>query len=176
MKFLFLLAVLLSAGPTSADAPTKGPIIERFGPTFPLQESDMPLATDLRLQAVFDVAADHAKSGEPNPKLISVARFLNMHGRSGVALDQMALVVVLHGEALANALTAPAHARRFGTPNPNEALLQELKAVGVRFVACGQSLGFRQISRDELVPSVEVGLSAMTVLTTHQMRGFALLP
>lgn len=176
MRLSILLSLLLSAGLSAAEEPATGPIIEHYGPTFPLHKTDIPVEAGTRLRAVFDVADDPSKNGDPNPKLISVARFLNMHGRSGVARDQMELVVVLHGRALANALTQPAHARRFGGLNHNERLLGELKQAGVRFIACGQSLGFRDVAREDLNPAVEVGLSAMTVLTTHQMRGFALLP
>ena len=81
MRLTSLLPLLLSAGLAAAKEPATGPIIEHYGPTFPLHETDIPLETGTTLRAVFDVADDSSKNGGPNPKLISVARFLNMHGR-----------------------------------------------------------------------------------------------
>lgn len=172
MRLFCLLVVLLASGLVSAQEPTLGPIIREFGPTFALRESDIPLQENASYRAVFDVAVDLANAGEENPKLVSVARFLNMHGRSGVSPEHMQLVVVLHGEALKNALTHSGYQERYSVPNPNVKLLQDLHAAGVRLIACGQSLGFRKVPREALLEPVEVGLSAMTVLTTLQMRGF----
>ena len=153
-----------------------GPIITSYGPTFAIEDRDVALEDAYIYRAVFDASR---YSGEPeglNATLVSAARFLNMHGRNGVAPEDMQVAIVLHGEALKAALTDEAYHSRYGTSNPNLGLIQALHDAGVELFVCGQSMGFRGIARDELSPHALVALSAMTMLTILQSRDYALLP
>jgi len=170
----FILA--MSSPLVFADEPSMGPIIEDYGPTYPINYRDVPLAEGFTYRVVFDAGAYPGEVDAINPELVSVARFLNMHGRNGVPIENMDIAVVLHGAALKGALANSAYMSRFETENPNLDLLQKLDVAGVKFYACGQSMHFRDYNKEELISPVKVGLSAMTMLTVLQSEGYALLP
>lgn len=160
------IAVMLLA-PALAGEPSLGPVIEGYGPTYPINDRDVPLRDDFVYRAVFDVAEDPTP-GSVNRNLVSVARYLNMHARNGVPVENMDLAVVIHGPAVKNLLV--------DDDNPNLELISLLQDAGVEFYACGQSLAFGGFARNKLTGGVQVGLSAMTMLTILQSDGYALLP
>jgi len=101
-----LLVFLLCTIPLAQGAePSMGPVIKDFGPTYPIDDRDVPLREDFVYRAVFDIAAQNAKPGSVNQKLASIARYLNMHARNGIALENMELAVVIHGKAMRSALS-----------------------------------------------------------------------
>ena len=176
VKIALFLFLATSATLVLADEPSMGPVIEDYGPTYPIDDRDVPLAKDYTFRAVFDAGAYPGETDALNSELVSVARFLNMHGRNGVPQENMDIAVVLHGNALKGALSDAAYESRYDTNNPNLDLLQKLDAAGVKFYACGQSMNFRGYEKHELLSPVKVGLSAMTMLTVLQSDGYALLP
>ncbi len=105
-----------------------------------------------------------------------VARFMNMHGKNGVPLEDLDVAVVMHGRALFAAFNDEAYEELHGVNNPSRDLLQSLADAGVKFYACGQSLGFRGLDKSVLAEPVKVGLSAMTMLVTLQADGYTFLP
>jgi intracellular sulfur oxidation DsrE/DsrF family protein len=64
---------------------------------------------------------------------------------------------------------------KFKKDNPNLKVLQELKEAGVSLFICSQSLMARKIDRNRLVPEVVPAVSMLTVLTTYQLKGYAML-
>jgi intracellular sulfur oxidation DsrE/DsrF family protein len=159
-----------------AEEPEMGPVITEYGPTFVVDGMDVAIRENVEYRVVFDAADYPGEVTDLNSELVSVARFLNMHARSGVNSTNMEVAVVLHGQTLKSALTDDAYHSRFGVDNPNLDLLMQLHKAGVSFYACGQSMGFREFGKDELVEPVKVALSAMTMLATLQADGYALLP
>ena len=170
----FLLLILGSSHSVYADEPSLGPVIEGYGPTYPIDNRDVALRDGFNYKAVFDAAANTDEKSL-NSGLVSVARYLNMHARNGVVLEQMNVAIVAHGPALKTLLTDAAYKERFGMVNPNSELVHKLAAAGVSIYVCGQSMAFGGIEKSELVDSAEVALSAMTMLTVLQTDGFALL-
>ena len=166
--------VLLATSLAYADEPSLGPAVERFGPTYPINDRDVALPDEFVYKAVFDAAVDRDEK-RLNTGLVSVARYLNMHARNGVPVENMKIAVVAHGPALKTLLTDSAYETRYGVANPNTELLEKLKAADVDFYACGQSMAFGGVDKDELVDAAKVALSAMTMLTVLQSDGFALL-
>ena len=63
-----------------------------------------------------------------------------------------------------------------GTSNTNTALIKALTDKGVRVILCGQSAAFHGIKNDDLLPSVEMALSAMTAHALLQQEGYTLNP
>ena len=173
-----LICVLLAAPWSLAHAePVYGPVIEGYGPVYKMADRDVTLPTNMVFNVVFDATASAPGSpDEPNVELVSVARFINMHGLNGFSMDNMNLAVVLHGPALAAVLTDSAYREQFGMANPNLELLEKLHDTGVRFFACGQSMSFRGYVKRDLDASIKVALSAMTMLASLQADGYALLP
>jgi len=167
LRFAFLAIILMIAVPAPADEPSMGPVIKGYGPTYPIDDRDVPLREGLVYKAVFDISQDPT-AGTVNRNLVSVARFLNMHARNGVPVENMNLAVVVHGPAVRNLLDKD--------DNPNLELIALLQESGVDFYVCGQSMMFGGISKDELTRGVKIALSAMTMLTILQSENYALLP
>jgi intracellular sulfur oxidation DsrE/DsrF family protein len=165
-------AVSVSA---AADEPSLGPVIEGYGPTYPITYRDVPLHDNAEYKAVFDIAAYSDDRTSLNHRLVSVARFLNMHARNDVPVENMHLAIVVHGAAVSNLLSHEAYLTRFGTDNPNLELLSKLHEAGVEIYVCGQSLAFGGVEASELQSSAKVALSAMTMLTSLQNDGYAFL-
>jgi intracellular sulfur oxidation DsrE/DsrF family protein len=176
IRLLLVIVVLACSTLSVADEPSFGPIIEGYGPTYPIGDRDVPLPDNFTYKAVFDLAKFPGETSALNPYLVSVARFLNMHARNGVPAESMELAVVVHGAAVKNLLSDPAYESRYGVKNPNLELLTRLHGAGVRIFVCGQSMTFVGIGRRELAEPAKVALSAMTMLTVLQSDGYALLP
>ena len=170
------LILLLTFTPLAAEEPQKGPVIAAYGATVLVQDLDVPLTDGFEYRAVFDLADYRGENTSLNAELISIARYLNMHARSGVPVENMTIAAVFHGAALKNALSHQAYASSHGSENPNLDLLMKLHQAGVAFYACGQSMGFSGISKGELASPVKVALSAMTMMTVLQSDGYALIP
>jgi len=178
MGIRFLLFFVLLAGSTLslADEPSFGPIIQGYGPTYPVADRDVPLPEGFAYKSVFDLASYPGAPLALNPYLVSTARFLNMHARNGVPAANMDLAIVVHGAAVKNLFSDEAYEARYGHKNPNLELLIKLHEAGVRIFVCGQSMAFGGIDKSELAEPANVALSAMTMLTVLQSEGYALLP
>ena len=87
----------------------------------------------------------------------------------------MHVVVVLHGGAGKYALDHDACAARCGGgnvhPDPDGGVAPGRR----RTLPCGQTAVHRGFPRDRIASTVRVALSAMTVLTTLQMQGYAVV-
>jgi intracellular sulfur oxidation DsrE/DsrF family protein len=169
--------VLCSAAGLAADVEPAGtgPLIEQFGPVYDVGRPDFATPTDLVYRAVFDVGPSPDAVDQVNPRIESLARFLNMHARAGVKPEQMKLALVVHGAAGKDMLSSAAYKSRFGVENPNAPLLAALRAQGVRVLLCGQTAAHKGFAREELAPGVELALSAMTALVALQADGYALI-
>lgn len=114
-------------------------------------------------------------SKEINYGLAEVARVINLHVASGVPVKKIFPVVVIHAGAL-NAITTNAYYQKhFKLDNPNLKVISDLKNLGTKFIACGQAMAFFSIKRDDLLPDVRVSLTAQTVLTSYQLKGYVWL-
>ena len=144
---------------------TMGPVIEDFGPVVDVNVT-MPIPDDVSLRHSFD-AARGATAGEANRTLESAARFLNMHARAGVTADRIELAVVVHGTAIHDVS---------GEATGNAGLVATLLAHGVRIIVCGQSAASRGVAAEDLLPGVELALSAMTAHALLQQQGYTVNP
>jgi len=109
VRTILFLLLAMSSTLLIADEPSMGPIIEDYGPTYPIEYRDVPLAEGFTFRVVFDAGAYPGEVDSLNSELVSVARYLNMHGRNGVPLENMDIAVVLHGNALKGALSDAAY-------------------------------------------------------------------
>ena len=171
-----LVALLLAAVPAAAQAPlgrtTTGPVIEGYGPVFDVPFVEVETDTNMEYRVVFDVAESTETPGDQNRYIASVARFLNMQARAGVPLERMNLAIVLHGPAAKDALRPEEFLERYGTDNQNHGLLKALAGAGVQIYMCGQSAMSRGLHDDDLIPEVQMGLSAMTVMAMLKKDGY----
>ena len=164
-----------SAAAQDLSAFTAGPVFEDFGPTTPVDTTiEIPAGTDFKI--AFDIAAG-AETGKLSRTLESAARFINMHVKAGVPLENIKIAVVVHGKASEDLLGAEEYAkRREDAENPNIALIAALVDKGMRVILCGQSAAAYGISNEMLAPGVEMALSAMTAHALLQQDGYTVNP
>ena len=180
MRIAVTIALMLAATPLAAQdmsAFKPGPVLTEFGAHAPVPGVGQ-LPADAEFAIAFDVSTPAAE-GSPNRGFDSAARFLNMHVAAGVPQDNIRLVVVVHGKAALELLSDAAHAAnplsRQGD-NPSGKLVAALLEQDVRFVLCGQSAAVYGIKSEDLIPGVEMSLSAMTAHALLQQRGFTVNP
>jgi intracellular sulfur oxidation DsrE/DsrF family protein len=135
-------------------------------PTFKSNES---------YKVVFDVYTSDDDLSKLNRGINTVARFINMHLDSGVKKENLDIALVLHGKAGKDILNNTKYQQKFNLKNPNEALINELNKFGVQVIVCGQTLGFNQYQRSDILANVKVSLSAMSALLSLQQSGYSLI-
>jgi intracellular sulfur oxidation DsrE/DsrF family protein len=172
---------LVAATPMQAQAPAPaparqpGPIVPSFGGVFDVPSPGLPAPADQDLKLRFDVNVG-PEPGELNAGFDTVARFLNMHARAGVPRERVKAALVIHGTAGKDTLKNDEYRKRFGKDNPNLALLDELKAAGVRVYLCGQTSMSRNLPRAVVTPAATIALSAMTAHLVLEKEGYVLNP
>ncbi|MEO9968495.1 MAG: DsrE family protein [Hyphomonadaceae bacterium] len=151
-----------------------GPLIEDYGPVATVEGRE-PIPEGTVFKVSFDIV-DRAESGAINPKLVSAARFLNMHTEAGVPPENMSLALVIHGSAVHDMTNADFYGQSNELENENAALIAELIKHGVEIYICGQSAAFNGIAKSDLLPDVRLSLSAMTSHALLQQDGYTLNP
>ncbi len=178
ISFLFLSLLLLTTTSSCLaqdNGPTTGPVFEDIGAVYSIDKLDYLPDTTQNLKAIFDVERKYEDPNAMNSVLSSLHRYYNMHVRYGFTQDKIQLVVVLHGGSTKDALSSSAYKGQFNTDNPNQHLIKTLSGIGVKVYLCGQSMSYRGYTKADLLPEVQVALSAMSVLTAYQMNGYALI-
>lgn len=135
-----------------------------------------PLPEGVVLKHAFDVIPA-AGAGSLNRRIESAARFINMHHAAGVPVKDIRVAVVLHGPSVVDATKADFYAgRKDGADNANIPLIEALLAAGARIIVCGQSATAQDVYAGDLLPGVELALSAMTAHAILQQEGYTLNP
>lgn len=166
--FAFLL--LAPAAHAEESRFTTGPVIADYGPVANV-EGAVSIPAHTRFKVVFDVS-EGAEAGAVNRGIESAARFLNMHARAGVRPSNIRLAIVVRGSATRDVALHP----RPGETNANAALIADLIAHNVEIYVCGQSAAHFEVERSDLLPNVQLALSAMTAHAMLQQRGYTLNP
>jgi intracellular sulfur oxidation DsrE/DsrF family protein len=109
---------------------------------------------------------------EINGGLTEVGRKVNLHVAAGVPKKNIDLVVVVHAGALFALLNNDKYKRKYGIDNPNIAIIKELQDFGAKFIVCGQAMTFLRLEIEDLVPGIRQALTAQTVLSTYQLKGY----
>lgn len=163
----FIAAAFLSAAAQADEiAFTTGPVFEDYGPN---AETDvtLDLPDEFSVKHSFDVSK-RDENGGLNRTLVSAARFINMHARAGVPVENMSLAVVVHGQAVKDVSNPDA--------GDNAALIAALTGKGVKIIVCGQSAAYYDVATEDLLPGVDMALSAMTAHALLQQDGYTLNP
>src|ERR1019366_7865776 len=112
---------------------------------------------------------------EINHGLTEICRIINLDVASGIPVKNMTPVIVVHGPALYSFYTNEKYKAKYKTDNPNIAVMEEMiKKTGTMFIACGQAMDFLGIAQGEMIPQVKVSLTAQTVLSGYQLKGYKL--
>ena len=176
MKFVVLATLLTITFTVQAQMPDpQYPIVPGFGGIYAIPEAQKYPDTTLSYQVVVDVTQGVEKPDQLNPSLNNIARMLNLHGISGIKKEQLEVVAVIHASATPVVLADEAYQQAFGCNNPNNELIRALSEAGVSLFVCGQSLLARNYYDYPLHPDITISISALTVLTEYQRKGYALL-
>lgn len=152
-----------------------GPVFTDFGPT-------AAVATDMKIpkRAKFAVAFDTAKAGEVgelNRTLNTAARFVNMHVKAGVPKKHVKAAVIVHSKAAFDLTHDAFYGGKYdGAKNANADAIKALTSNNVRIILCGQTAAYYGVDNADLLPGVEMALSAMTAHALLQQDGYTLNP
>jgi intracellular sulfur oxidation DsrE/DsrF family protein len=176
MKKIIIITVFLYGFlANSQENRTTKNVIEDYGKTFAVENPDLLLDKNKVYKIIFDIYTDAKDDSKINPLLNTVARFINMHTETGVPLENLKIVVILHGKATKDVLSNEAFLKKYKKENPNTALLKVLNSVNVNAYVCGQSYAYKAFDRAELDNNVKMSLSALTTLVKYQSEGYQLI-
>jgi intracellular sulfur oxidation DsrE/DsrF family protein len=173
----FLASVPLAAQQQGANPSMtqSGPVVQSTGRSVQVDDATFKLPPGHVFKAVWVI--DRHDSVGPNQQLTTIARYVNLHARHGIPKDRVLGAAVVHGSGWMSLLSDSAYAARFpGKTNPSKQLVEELLANNVQLVLCGQTAGFRGVKRDELLPGVQLAISAMTALNVFQSQNYQFNP
>jgi len=166
--FLFIIVAFSGISQTTKT----GPIIEKYGAVWEIDDPDFKTDKSQEFKVVFDVKDGPESDTEINRNLNTVARFLNMHAQSGIPASQLKVALIVHGTAARNLLTDKAFRDRYKVDNPNRELVADLLEAGVEVIMCGQSSRTRGLPKEDLIPGIKIALSAMTANLQLQNQGY----
>jgi intracellular sulfur oxidation DsrE/DsrF family protein len=169
-----VLSLLVSIG-ISAQKKSKGPVITGYGEVYPVENADYKTKSSEAFKAVFDIMDSPESHEEINRSIETAARFLNMHAQGGVPVENLKIALVLHNKASKDVMDDDAYRRHYGTDNPNKGLIQALLDSGGQVIFCGQSSNARGIPKEDLIPGIQLSLSAMTALIQLQNENYKLI-
>lgn len=109
-----------------------------------------------------------------NHGLTEVCRIINLHIASGIPAQNLEMVVVVHAPGLFSFYKNEFYQKKYNYENPNIALIQDLTKKGVSFIGCGQAMAYLNMTADQTVPEMKISLTAQTVLSNYQLKGFVL--
>lgn len=149
------------------------PPIQGYGSIVPMPDATQQPRPGTRL------CLDVTTSGEwerVNPGLEKVARCFNIYASAGTKGTDAQFAVIIHGGALPSILHAEKYRLQFGTDgNPNIDLLQKLHDAGVTIYVCGQAMAQKEWKKSDILPFIEVAVSAITANANHQLDGYLLI-
>lgn len=174
-KYLYLLA-LLSSSYTFSQHYGPGNVIPEYGKTFEIQSPEFETNTNGTFKALIDIDRQF-DNASPNRLIETAARFLNMHEKAGVPVENMELALVVHGGAVFDLLEDEHYSQKYPgvKNNPNLPLIKKLVENGVQIIVCGQSAAHHQVTREKATNQVKFALSAMTALVQLQNDEYQLI-
>ena len=180
-KMLVLAGLLsMSALTCQAQTPDSGfwvtPTIQGYGKMHALPKAAYRPQAEKQYKIVFALTKGAKSPNEVNPALDHVARTVNLYVSSGVPIDHLKFVAIAYGDATPLALDDVHYRAKFGVPNPNLPLIDELKKAGIDVAVCGQAVAEHDYQYDWLTPTVTLALSGLTTVTTLQSSGYSLMP
>lgn len=151
------------------------PIIKNYGGIFEVSDAVEKPVADLPYNIVIELVTGADDPAQLNNSLNNIARLINLHAIGGVPKENLSIVVAVHGEAAYSILNNQQYREKYKADNPNLGLYKELSYAGVKLFVCGQSLVARNIDRKRMAPEISIATSMLTVVTTHQLKGYAYL-
>ena len=146
----------------------------------PVQNVTEPADQKIKYKLLMELTAFAAKGQEATAKneinggIGEVARKVNLHVAAGVPQKNIDVVVIVHAGALFAFLNNEKYKRKYGIDNPNITMIKDLQNFGAKIIVCGQAMTFLRLEMEDLVPGIKEALSAQTVLSTYELKGYKL--
>lgn len=173
---VILIVFLVLALPRNACAAEQQLPLPGYPVAIDVQDARERPDTNLDYKVVFDLNGGIPRTDGLSEGLLTVARFVNTLAQSGVPAEHRHVVAVIHDWATPIVMNDVAFAsRNEGRLNPNRDLIRSLKAAGVDLRVCGQAMLASDIASGEVLPEIQIDLSAITTFATLQLRGYAYL-
>lgn len=172
-KLIFSILFAISIGAQAQER--QNPVIAPYGGIYDIPEATIKADPELEYNIVIDLVTGNEDAKEFNWSLNNVARMLNLHAVAGADMSKMKVVVAIHGDATYSIANDKRYKAKYGVDNPNKDLIKALTDAGVTIAVCGQSLKGRSIATEEVLDEVQIATSMLTTVTTHQLKGYALL-
>jgi intracellular sulfur oxidation DsrE/DsrF family protein len=132
---------------------------------------------NMSYKLLFELVVNNKDSAvkEINHGLTEICRIINLHVASGIPVKNIIPVIVVHGPALFSFYTNDNYKKKYKIDNPNIAVAEELiRKTGAKFIACGQAMNFLEVPQEAMIPQMKVSLTAQTVLSGYQLKGYKL--
>lgn len=148
----------------------------KFSGVIPVADPTEIPDPNIDYKLLFELTAVNPDStaAEVNNGLMEVVRKMNLHVASGIPLKRIIPVIVVHAGALHAFKTNVAYQKKYKMDNPNIKVIDDLKKLGAKFIACGQAMAFLEIKKEDLLPDMRISVTAQTVLSHYQLKGYVL--
>jgi intracellular sulfur oxidation DsrE/DsrF family protein len=149
----------------------------KFSGVVPVKDPNEIPDPNIDYKLLFELTTNNPDSTakEINSGLAEIVRVINLHVASGIPVKKIIPVIVVHGAALDAISNNAAYQKKYKTDNPNIKTMNELEnKVGARFIACGQAMAFFEVKKEDLLPEVKISITAQTVLSHYQLKGYVL--
>lgn len=174
-KTVFVLFGVLLFNLSYAQDPRVNPIIKDFGPVYEIPNATEKPDPKMTYKLLVDLVMASSKPDTINLGIEAACTLLNLHGVGGVPKEKIKMVMAVHNAAGYTVLNNEAYRARYKVDNPNLPMINALLEAGVKIVVCGQTLKKRGIDPATLAPGVGVATSALTTITTYQLKGYAVI-
>ena len=171
--FFALALIVCSQLSFSQEKKWVNPIIKNYGRILELEKVDVVPDPDLEYKILIELVHKLDKPERVAFAATNVARLINLHGVGGVKPENLKVVVVIHAGATSSVLNADAYKNKYEVESPYAPLYKELMEAGVEVVVCGQSYSMYGNKVEDLMPNVKIGTSALTAISTYQLKGYA---
>ena len=148
-----------------------------FSGIIPVQNPTEIPDPNIEYRLLFELTANNPDSlaKEINGGLSEIVRIINLHVASGIPLKKIIPVIVVHGMALQTIIKNEIYQKKFKIDNPNIPVVYDLiKKTGAKFIACGQAIAYFDFNREDFLPDIKISLTAQTVLSGYQLKGYVL--
>ena len=174
-KTVFVLFGVLLFNLSYAQDPRVNPIIKDFGPVYEIPDAVEKPDPKMTYKLLVDLVMASSKPDTINLGIEAACTLLNLHGLGCVPKEKIKMVMAVHNAAGYTVLNNEAYRARYKVDNPNLPMINALLEAGVKIVVCGQTLKKRGIDPATLAPGIGVATSALTTITTYQLKGYAVI-
>lgn len=175
MKQLFCLFALCCLFAVAQAQEKVNPIIKDFGSVYPVPDAVEKPDPKMKYKILVDLAMGSARPDTINLGIEAACTLINLHAVGGVPKENIEMVMAVHNAAGVTILNNEAYQQRYKIDNPNLPMIDALLKAGVKIVVCGQTLRKRNIDAKTLAPGIGVATSALTTITTYQLKGYAVI-